>query len=246
MGIGKAVGFFWVWVAVGVMAASSGGAETVTEYNDLDLVSISKTAPEIEVDLRLARTDHPFRKSFYRENESYLRYGTLKKLRAVQADLAEQGLRLRIWCGYRPFSVQVEMYYLAGGNGDWVSDPFRSSGKKTHVRGVAIDCTLVDSEGNELAMPTPYLDFEHGAERMKHSYIQLPEEVLANRKLLKETMMKHGMEPYSGEWWHYQDVDWAKYPIIRFEDFPDIHREFLVPELYEKFAELAKRGERGE
>jgi len=227
------------------LVCGAGKATSVTEPNDTDLVPISTTAPEIQVDLRLFRTDHPFKKKFYAKNEAYLRYGTLKKLRAVQAELAKRGLHLRIWAAYRPFTVQVEMYYLAGGNGDWVSDPFRSSGKKTHVRAVAVDCTLVDSEGRELAMPTPYLDFEHGAERMKHSYNQLSEEVLANRKLLKETMMKHGMEPYSGEWWHYQDTDWQEYPIIEFGDFPEIHREMLVPELYEKFVELAKdRSER--
>ena len=222
-----------------VLGTAEGKA--VEKNSDLELVPVSQTAPEIEVDLRLHRTDHPFKKKFYRNNEAYLRSGTLKKLQAVQNELEKQGLHLRIWSAYRPFSVQVEMYYLAGGNGDWVSDPFRSSGKKTHVRAVAVDCTLVDSEGKEVAMPTPYLDFENGAERMKHGFRDLPEEVLANRKLLKETMIKHGMEPYSGEWWHYQDADWQKYPIIQFGDFPEIHREMLVPELFDKFIELSRK-----
>ncbi|MCA9415767.1 MAG: M15 family metallopeptidase [Candidatus Omnitrophica bacterium] len=218
-----------------------GRSEAVEEHNDLDLVPMSKTAPEIQVDLRLFRTDHPFKKKFYRENEAYIRYGTLQKLRAVQTDLSKRGFTLRIWSAYRPFAVQVEMFHLAGGNGNWVSDPYRSSGKKTHVRAVAVDCTLVDSEGRELAMPTPYLDFEHGAEKMKHSYNQLSKEVLANRKLLKDTMMAHGMEPYSGEWWHYQDSDWSKYPIIEFDDFREIHREMLEPDVYQKFLDLSKK-----
>ncbi len=232
--------FLWVAISFAALHGRVEG-EAVKEYKDTDLVAISENAPEIEVDLRLFRTDHPFKKKFYRKNEAYLRHGTLKKLQDVQADLAKKGLHLRIWSAYRPFSVQVEMYYLAGGNGDWVSDPFRSSGKKTHVRAVAVDCTLVDSEGRELAMPTPYLDFEKGAEKMKHSYSQLSDVVLANRRLLKETMINHGMEPYSGEWWHYQDADWQDYPIIEFGDFPEIHREMLVPELYEKFIELSKK-----
>ena len=123
------------------------------------------------------------------------------------------------------------MFEAVGKNPNWVSDPYQSSGKKTHVRAVAVDCTLIDAQGNELAMPTPYLDFKNGAKKMKHNYLLLSDEVLANRKLLRQTMQKHGMEFYSGEWWHYQDKEWSKYPILTMEDIPEIHKALLVDEL---------------
>ena len=198
---------------------------------DSDLVSLAEVDPTIQVDLRLVGSNHPFGRAFYRDNIAYLRFGTAKKLKRAQEDLRKQGLGLKIWDAYRPFAVQVAMFEAAGGNGNWVSDPYRTSGKKTHVRAVAVDCTLVDTEGNELPMPTAYLDFAGGAKKMKHAYNDLPADVLANRQKLKETMIACGMEPYQGEWWHYQDEAWANYPILTMDDFPEIHRALLVEEL---------------
>ncbi len=198
---------------------------------DTDLVPLTEVVPTLVIDMQWSRPDNPFHYAFYRQNVAYLRYGTAKKLAAAQADFQRHGLSLKIWDAYRPFAVQVKMFEAVGGNGDWVSDPWKDSGKKTHVRGVAIDCTLIDKDGRELQMPTPYVDFQRGAEKMKHSYTKLSAAVLANRKLLKETMERHGMEAYSGEWWHYQDASWERYPVVEMKSLPDVHRQLLVPEL---------------
>jgi len=200
-------------------------------FQDTDLVSLADIDPSIRIEMQFATAEHPFGRRFYRNHVAYLRYGTARKLAAVQEDLRQKGLGLKIWDAYRPFVVQEALFHAAGGNPLWVSDPHRSSGKKTHVRGVAVDCTIIDASGNELEMPTPYLDFENGAERMKHTWRDLPQNVLANRRLLMETMMAHGMELYTGEWWHYQDTDWAKYPVISLDEFPEVHRRLLVEEL---------------
>jgi zinc D-Ala-D-Ala dipeptidase len=205
-----------------------------------DLVSIAEVDPTVEVDLGLASEGNPLGIRAYRGQYAYLRRGTAEKVAAVQRDLREKGLGLRIWAAYRPFVVQVEMFRAAGENGNHVSDPYRPSGKKTHVRAVAVDCTLVDRNGKELAMPTPYLDFKHGAEKMRHQYSDLPEEVLANRQTLKEAMAARGMELYSGEWWHYQDAEWVKYPILKVGEFPEIHKVLLVEELYSRHIALKK------
>jgi len=204
---------------------------TPAPFQATDLVSLAEIDPSIRIEMQFATADHPFGRRFYRSNVAYLRYGTARKLAAVQEELRHKGLGLKIWDAYRPFVVQEALFYAAGGNGLWVSDPHRSSGKKTHVRGVAVDCTIIDASGNELEMPTPYLDFENGSERMNHTYRDLPPNVLANRRLLKETMMAHGMELYTGEWWHYQDRDWARYPIISLDEFPEVHQELLVEAL---------------
>jgi zinc D-Ala-D-Ala dipeptidase len=200
-------------------------------YKNNDMVSLAEIDPTIVVELGLFTTDNPFESQFYRSNTAYLRYGTAKKLSEVQKSLKEKGLRLKIWSAYRPFAVQEAMFIKVGKNPKWVSDPYRKTGKKTHVRGVAVDCTLIDESGKELEMPTPYLDFKNGADKMKHSFSDLPANVLRNRKLLKSTMIAHGMEPYRGEWWHYQDTDWSRYSINKMKDVPDIHRALLVDEL---------------
>lgn len=203
------------------------------EPEKTNLVLLTDWVSDLVVEMPYASETNPFGRRFYRAELPYIRYGTALKIARVQRAFVEHGLRLKVWDTYRPFPVQVAMFHAVGGNGDWVSDPYQSSGKKTHVRGVAIDCTLVDRQGAELAMPTPYVDFKNGAERMKHSYSDLPREVLDNRRMLRETMIACGLEPYEGEWWHYQDVDWADYPILKASDVPEIHRALLVADLLE-------------
>lgn len=197
-------------------------------WNDTDLISISEVDPTILIDLPFAHTDNPFHFKFFKKNEAFLRYGTARKLAAIQKDFMARGLRLKIWSAYRPLAVQVKMFELCP-NGDWISDP--NSGKRAHVRGVAVDCTLVDKAGRELAMPTPYLDFKHGAEKMKRDYMNLPAKVLANRNLLRSVIVAHGMNTYSGEWWHFQDKEMERYPVISTTDFPAIDQEILVNEM---------------
>lgn len=201
------------------------------ELASTDLVLLTDHVEDLIVEMPYATDSNPFHQRFYRDQLSFIRYGTALKVRAVQKAFVEHGLRLKVWDTYRPFPVQVAMFHAVGGNGDWVSDPFQSSGKKTHVRAVAIDCTLVDLNNVELAMPTPYVDFANGAERMKHAYTDLPQQVRDNRKMLRETMIACGMEPYEGEWWHYQDTDWEDYPILGEKDCPEIHRRLLVDDL---------------
>ncbi len=197
-------------------------------YKDEDLVSLSEVIPGIRIENPLADADNPFgAKLFKRSDTAYLRYGTAKKLAEAQKEFQSQGLELKIWTAYRPFAVQVKMFEAVGENANWVSNPYRETGKKTHVRAVAVDCTLVDRDGNELPMPSAYLDFAGSAERMKHTFDDLPPDVLANRQLLKEVMTRHGLELYVGEWWHYQDQEWERYPAIEMDEFPEIHRELL-------------------
>jgi D-alanyl-D-alanine dipeptidase len=198
---------------------------------ETDLVLLSDLDPSLRIELKLAGRDNPLGRKFYRGNLAYLRYGTAQKVLAAHASLREKGLGLKIWSAYRPFAVQEQLFLVFGRNGDWISDPYEPTGKKTHVRAAAIDCTLVDEAGAELAMPTTYLDFIDSAERMKQSFNELPEEVLRNRKLLVDTMVAHGMEPYEEEWWHYQDTDWAEYPIIRSGAIAEVHEALLVEDL---------------
>lgn len=46
-------------------------------------------------------------------------------------------------------------------------------------------------------------DFDFFGKKAYHDNTNLPEEILANRKLLKGTMEKHGFWSIRTEWWHY-------------------------------------------
>jgi D-alanyl-D-alanine dipeptidase len=81
-----------------------------------------------------------------------------------------------------------------------------------HNRGCAIDLTIIDNKsGRELEMPTPFDDFTAKA---SHTFRNVPEKVLENRKLLHDIMLKHGFEELESEWWHYDFVGWRNFKIM--------------------------------
>jgi D-alanyl-D-alanine dipeptidase len=74
-----------------------------------------------------------------------------------------------------------------------------------------VDLTLVHADGSELAMPTPHDDFTEKAHR---DYKDLPAEAIRDRALEK-VMTAHGFIGLPTEWWHFDDANWEKYPLIR-------------------------------
>ena len=81
---------------------------------------------------------------------------------------------------------------------DYVANPAKGS---KHNRGAAVDLTLVDKNGKELNMGT---GFDYFGKKAHHTYTDLPKEVLANRRLLKEVLAKHNFKSIYSEWWHYE------------------------------------------
>jgi D-alanyl-D-alanine dipeptidase len=71
--------------------------------------------------------------------------------------------------------------------------------------------TLVDSQGNELQMPTGFDDF---SPRANHHYQDLPDQVIRNRELLKSLMEKEGFIPLPEERWHYDDEQWMEFDLM--------------------------------
>lgn len=126
-------------------------------------------------------------------------------LAKVQADLAEQGLGLKVWDAYRPISVQQKMWDLIRDD-RYVSDPAKNAGR--HTRGTTVDVTLVDKLGRELEMPTNFDDFSEAA----HSDAKATKAATENRSKLQAAMTKYGLETFPYEWWHFDLKDWKNYP----------------------------------
>lgn len=141
----------------------------------------------------------------YDFTESYLRWGTVKKLQLVSEDLAQLDLYLKIWDGFRPVSAQFVLWEVCP-NPTYVANP--NNGYSSHSRGNTIDLTLVDANGQELEMPTAFDDFSAKADR---NYSDCTENAANNAQLLEILMEKHGFTGYSGEWWHFSDV--TSYPV---------------------------------
>ena len=80
----------------------------------------------------------------------------------------------------------------------YVANPYTKG--SIHSRGAAVDLTLVDERGCELDMGTPY-DFFGRAAHIDHT--NLSKEVIENRKLLQEGLLKFGFLTIRTEWWHF-------------------------------------------
>ena len=81
----------------------------------------------------------------------------------------------------------------------YIANPAKGS---KHNRGAAVDLTLVDAQGRELNMGTP---FDFFGKEAHHTYTEHTKEVLENRKLLKETLNKYNFKSIYSEWWHYEN-----------------------------------------
>lgn len=141
----------------------------------------------------------------YDFQDAYLRWGTVKKLMRVSEDLAEFGLYIKIWDGFRPVSAQFTLWEIYP-DPVYVANP--NSGYSSHSRGNTIDLTLVDAAGREVEMPTGFDDFSAKADR---DYGDCSEAAANNARILEILMEKHGFKGYSGEWWHYSDT--VSYPV---------------------------------
>jgi len=164
--------------------------------------------PGIVLDIRYATTNNFTGQRLYPSAKCYLRRAAAEKLRAAQAELASLGYGLKIFDGYRPLSVQRKMWEVFPQPG-YVADPKKGS---RHNRGAAVDVTLIRLvDGAALPMPTPYDDFTPRAHR---NFNDLPEDVIRNRNLLESVLTRHGFVGLPTEWWHFDDAECQKYPLL--------------------------------
>lgn len=178
---------------------------TVPEPAPEDFVRVLDYLPTARQELMYATDQNFTGQVIYDFSEAYLRYGTVKKLAAVSEDLAQLGLSLKIWDGFRPVSAQFQLWEVCP-DPAFVADPRK--GHSSHSRGNTVDLTLVDESGNELEMPTGFDDFSAKADR---DYSDCSEAAAAHAELLEILMEKHGFQGYSAEWWHFTDT--VEYPV---------------------------------
>jgi D-alanyl-D-alanine dipeptidase len=185
-------------------------------FAQYDLVDVKKLDSTIVLDIRYATENNFTGKKIYDEAKFYLRKEPAMKILEVQKELKKFGLSLKIFDGYRPLSVQKKFWEIMPDE-RYVADPKKGS---RHNRGMAVDLTLVDKEGKEIPMPTPYDDFTEKASR---DYFDLPSQILINRKFLEDIMVKHGFSGFPTEWWHFDFKGWEKCDVLDV-DFKDLEK----------------------
>ena len=176
--------------------------------SDTSIVPLWSIDSTIVTDVRYATTNNFTGKILYPTDKVYARKIVAEALSKVHQDLIENyNLRIKIFDGYRPLSVQKKMWEIYPDD-RYVANP--ATGSK-HNRGAAVDVTIIDSTGTQLDMGT---EFDNFTEKAHPSYTNLPETVLNNRELLSDTMMKYGFYPITTEWWHFDFEGWKRFSIL--------------------------------
>lgn len=159
-------------------------------------VDIQVLDPSIALDIRYATTNNFTKAKIYDCARCLLRPEAAQALQKAHRALQRQGMGLKMFDCYRPRPFQQRLWDKVP-NPDYVTPPAKGS---MHSRGAAVDLTIVDANGNELDMGTPYDFFGREAH---YDYTRLPGKVLANRRLLRRTMEAAGFQGIRTEWWHF-------------------------------------------
>ena len=162
-----------------------------------DFVRLKDLSSDFVYELKYATPDNFLKQAVYDCGECYLRKSTAEALVKANEAFKQLGYRIKLFDCYRPLSVQKKMWKILPGT-HYVANPAKGS---KHNRGAAVDLTLVDAQGKELNMGTP---FDFFGKEAHHTYTQHSKEVLENRKLLKETLDKFNFKSIYSEWWHYE------------------------------------------
>ncbi|NUO01024.1 MAG: M15 family metallopeptidase [Saprospiraceae bacterium] len=163
--------------------------EQWTEVNTLD--------ETIVLDLKYATKDNFVKEKLYDCPRCFLRPDVAKAVIAAHKELKKKGYGgLKLFDCYRPRPIQRKLWKILPDD-RYVANPDKGS---MHNRGSAVDLTIVDKKGKELDMGT---EFDYFGPEGYHSYTKLSKQVLTNRKLLRETLAKHGLHHIKTEWWHY-------------------------------------------
>ena len=175
-----------------------------------DFVDIKTVAKTIVVDLRYAGSNNVAHRPLYPPGTPALvRAGVAQRLVIVQEYLRKRGYGLKIWDAYRPQATQEKLWQVTH-NRSYVSDPNEGRGSM-HIRGAAVDATLVDAERRDVRMPT---DFDSFTPAALLEYKGSNPIVRGNLKLLQKAMAHGGFYGLRTEWWHFCVPDWKHYSSV--------------------------------
>jgi len=183
----------------------------VFDYDTIAWTDIGFVDSTIILDLKYATTDNFVKEKMYACGRCFLRPEVATLILKAQRQLQARDLSLKLFDCYRPKPIQEKLWAKVP-NANYVTPPWKGS---MHNRGVAIDLTIIDKDGVELDMGTPYDFFGKAAH---HTFTEHNPNIQANRKLLKDLMESLNLRPIRTEWWHYSyqkksykisEMEWA-------------------------------------
>ena len=176
-----------------------------------ELVDVRKDDPTIVVEMRYATPRNCVGTVIYPPDFPCLtRPDTAVRLHLVETLLHNWGYRLKIWDAYRPQTAQDILYKRWAGKG-FVANPDEGPGS-LHTWGLAVDATMVDLFGHEVAMPSGFDVFTPDASAI---YTGTNREAAFHLHLLQGAMGAAGFMGIRNEWWHFAVKNWAtQHPLF--------------------------------
>jgi zinc D-Ala-D-Ala dipeptidase len=169
-------------------------AEEIEIENGFDeLISLESS---IKIDIKYATTDNFVKEKMYNCGKCFLRPEVAAAIVKAQKQLQKKGYGLKMFDCYRPRPFQQKLWNKVPDD-RYVTNPKKGS---MHNRGAAVDLTLVDKNGKELDMGTP---FDFFGEKAYQTCTDLPKNIIENRKLLNQTLESVGFKTIRTEWWHF-------------------------------------------
>ena len=168
-----------------------------TDYDTKQWTELTTLDNTIALDLRYATTDNFVKAKMYDCGRCFLRPEAAKAIAKAHKILKTKGLGgLKMFDCYRPRPYQLRLWNKMP-NSNYVTPPWKGS---QHTRGLAADLTIIDKEGKELDMGTPFDTF---SEKAHSDSKDLPKQVLENRKILRGVLESVGFKGIRTEWWHF-------------------------------------------
>jgi zinc D-Ala-D-Ala dipeptidase len=181
--------------------------DSIRALPDTAWVELVRLDPSFVLDIKYATADNFTKQVLYDCPRCFLRKKVAIDLLAAHEQVKKAGYRMKIFDGYRPLSVQWKMWHLTPSK-KYVGNPRKGS---MHNRGCAVDLTLIDAQGQELDMGSPY-DFFGTTSHLDYPH---PKAVASNRRVLQSAMTGHGFQLLKTEWWHFSHTR-----AYRISDFP--------------------------
>jgi len=173
----------------------------------MSLVIIDEDSYQVVIDLAYATAQNIAGRPVYTQAQCALHRDAAAALKRASEYARLAGLQLKIFDAYRPQAAQ-DIFWTVLDDPRYVSDPSQGS---NHTRGIAVDLTLINSQGEPLDMGT---GFDEMTEASHHLYPHHGPQVQKNRFLLLGIMQKAGFQPLATEWWHYELPNPHLYPLI--------------------------------